>query len=83
MARMDWEKRRAAEQGLESARAEAASKPIGARSRSRHTALLAFVEKHGLACFKCGATKAEWAKTGISDRGPWAICTTCVSNGLR
>ena len=25
--------------------------------------------------------KAEWAKTGIAKRGPWAICVTCVASG--
>lgn len=41
-------------------------------------ALAKFVAAHDLSCFKCGAVKAEWAKTGISKRGPWAICRHCV-----
>jgi len=47
--------------------------------RTRQDALAAFVDQHDLSCFKCGATEAEWAKTGISKRGPWAICVTCVA----
>jgi hypothetical protein len=47
---------------------------------ARQTALAAFVEEHGIRCFKCGAEKAEWAKTGISSkRGAWAICVRCVT----
>lgn len=48
---------------------------------ARQAALAAFVAEHGLSCFKCGAESAEWAKTGISERGPWAICVPCVSSG--
>jgi hypothetical protein len=39
----------------------------------------AFVLKHDIGCFKCKKKKARWAKTGISKRGPWAICGNCVS----
>jgi hypothetical protein len=29
-----------------------------------------FVARHDLACFKCGTREGEWAKTGVSGRGP-------------
>jgi hypothetical protein len=36
----------------------------------------AFVDKHGLACFKCGGTVCEWA---AGDKGGrWVICMSCV-----
>ncbi len=44
----------------------------------RQAALQAFALKHTLVCFKCGQDGIVWAKTGISGRGPWAICTACV-----
>lgn len=40
--------------------------------------LAAFVTEHNIGCFDCGTTKAEWAKTGLSKRGPWAVCLSCV-----
>jgi hypothetical protein len=36
-------------------------------------ALATFVKEHDLHCFRCGAEKAEWAKTGVSKRGAWAV----------
>jgi hypothetical protein len=49
------------------------------RQWRRHEALQAFVDKHRLACFKCGqGGHRDWAKTGINKRGPWAICVGCV-----
>ena len=44
----------------------------------RQTAMVVFVAKHELACFKCGTREGEWAKTGVNARGPWAICANCV-----
>jgi hypothetical protein len=44
----------------------------------RQDAMLEFVARHDLACFKCGTYEGEWAKTGVSGRGPWAICVNCV-----
>ena len=39
----------------------------------------AWVTKHGLSCFRCGATVSEWAKGGVNERGrAWVICKTCV-----
>jgi hypothetical protein len=78
MSRLDWEKARDRDRGRATKQA-----PPGAgaakRRAARQDALAAFVEKHEIGCFKCGAAKAEWAKTGISKRGPWAICARCVS----
>jgi hypothetical protein len=45
----------------------------------RQQALADFVQQHDLTCFRCEAEKAEWAKTGISKRGPRAICVPCAS----
>jgi hypothetical protein len=45
----------------------------------RQTAMVEFVARHDLACFKCGTRVGEWAKTGVSARGgAWAICVNCV-----
>jgi len=44
----------------------------------RWMAMAEFVQHHDIGCFKCGATKANWAKTGISTRGPWAVCVDCL-----
>jgi hypothetical protein len=44
----------------------------------RQTAMAEYVARHDLACFKCGTREGEWAKTGVSGRGPWAICANCV-----
>lgn len=52
-------------------------------SARRQTVLDHFVQSHAIACFICGATKAQWAKTGISSKGPWAICSRCVGGDKR
>lgn len=81
MTRLDWEKAKERERAGE---AKASSRPGPSSAKRRATAEMArtaFVEKHGISCFKCGATKAEWAKTGISKRGAWAICVDCVQKG--
>jgi hypothetical protein len=38
----------------------------------------AFVDTHGLSCFKCGGTVCEWAAGGPRGSGYWVICSTCV-----
>ncbi len=78
MARLDWQKAQDRDRAHE---AKKLAPPAPASTRRRSTqqmARAAFVDKHGLSCFKCGADKAEWAKTGISERGAWAICVHCV-----
>jgi hypothetical protein len=51
-----------------------------ATNAERQRALQEFVWKHDLSCFKCGSRgPIEWAKTGISARGPWAICGPCAN----
>lgn len=80
VAKIDWEKARAASRARRDAAEAATVTPAEARRRgTRQAALAAFVEQHGLRCFKCGAGDAEWAKTGISKRGPWAICVPCAT----
>jgi hypothetical protein len=38
-----------------------------------------FVTRHGLSCFRCGATVAEWVAGGKNQWGKyWTICSTCV-----
>jgi hypothetical protein len=82
VARLDWQKAQERDRKREAKQA-AAQMPgrAGARRQAaRQAALTAFVQKHDIACFKCGAKTAEWAKTGIHPkRGPWAICVPCVS----
>ena len=46
-------------------------------------AMARFAASHNLGCFKCGSQTNPWAKTGISQRGPWAICKTCVVSKWR
>ena len=49
--------------------------------RARQAALVALVpgKTRTLVLQVRGAAEAEWAKTGISERGPWAICVGCAS----
>ena len=44
----------------------------------RQSAIVEYVAKHELACSKGGTREGEWAKTGRTRRGPWAICVDCV-----
>jgi hypothetical protein len=73
--RLDWEKANRQE------KTGGRRRPKGRRgkdARLRAKAMTAFTEKHNLACFKCGDRENVWAKTGVSARGPWAICIDCV-----
>jgi hypothetical protein len=80
MSRLDWEKAHERDRAREAAQAREGKRPsTDRRAALRQKALADFVEQHGLTCFKCGAAKAEWAKTGISKQGPWAICVPCAS----
>ncbi len=76
MAKLDWQKAREREAARNFG---AAGKPRPETNAKRQAALAEFVRKHELRCFKCGGEKAEWAKTGISKRRAWAICTQCVT----
>lgn len=49
----------------------------------RQLHLGAFVERHGIACFKCRSRLNDWAKTGITNGRPWAICQPCVQKKRR
>lgn len=75
--RLDWEKAKRNEKKR--------NRPNGSERRrkkmqaARQQALDKFVQEHMLTCFKCHAIHAEWAKTGFSKRGPWAICANCVN----
>jgi hypothetical protein len=70
VAKLDWSK----------AKPKPAPPPRDNRKSAmlRRTAMAEYVATHDLACFKCGAREAEWAKTGRTGRGPWAICVNCV-----
>jgi hypothetical protein len=72
MTKLNWEK--AKKRRRPGGRQRASTQTRALRER----ALSAFVAKHELQCFKCGSEKTEWAKTGSSKHGPWAICTKCV-----
>ena len=76
VAKLDWQKARQREAARD---VGAAGKPRPETNAKRQAALAEFVRRHGLRCFKCGGEKAEWAKTGVSKRGAWAICTECVT----
>jgi hypothetical protein len=81
LSRLDWDKARERDRVREAKQTAAPDQGGARRSAARQAALAEFVAKHEIACFKCGAEKAEWAKTGISRRGPWAICVECASHG--
>lgn len=70
MTKIDWEK----------AEPKPPQQPRDNRKAAMHRqdAMADYVVKHDLACFKCGTREAEWAKTGRSGRGPWAICVDCA-----
>jgi hypothetical protein len=70
VTKLNWEK----------AKPKQAPKPPDNRKSAmlREEAMAEYVAKHDLVCFKCGTREAEWAKTGRSGRGPWAICVNCV-----
>jgi hypothetical protein len=77
MTRLDWEK----------AELKKRRRPTGSQRKRqsadiRRQALDAFTAKHDLRCFKCGGD-TNWAKTGISARGPWAVCVVCVIDHKR
>jgi hypothetical protein len=76
VTRFDWDKaKRASGEPRE-------KKPNTRRQQMlRQTAMADYVAKHELACFKCSRTEGEWAKTGLSSRGPWVICLDCVRSG--
>jgi len=38
----------------------------------------AFVDLHGLKCFKCGGTHCEWVAGGKRNGGFWVLCQPCV-----
>jgi len=78
----DWERANKRDrQRIETLRTE--SRKIRERRRttlaSRQESISDFVHRHQLKCFVCGAEQAQWAKSGISKRGPWAICAACVA----
>jgi hypothetical protein len=80
--RLNWDKaKRRDRQRVEKLRAS--SKKARARQRQgdslRQATIQAFVEKHSIECFNCGAVEARWAKNGISKRGAWVICVPCVA----
>jgi hypothetical protein len=74
LARLEWEKANRRERRRRQSGDQRAQK----KGTVRQQVIADFVESHGIGCFKCGAPKAEWAKSGISKRGPWAICVPCV-----
>jgi hypothetical protein len=82
----NWEKaKRSDRQRITKLRAS--SKKAKARQRQsdslRQLALQAFVDKHSIECFACGATAGRWAKNGINKRGAWIICVPCVARHRR
>lgn len=51
------------------------------RAHKRQQTIQTFVRKHTLTCFVCGeGGPIEWAKSGVSKRGPWALCARCAAN---
>jgi hypothetical protein len=79
LSRLNWDKARERDRAREAKQTVVPDQGSTRRSAAKQVALAAFVAEHEIACFKCRAEKAEWAKTGISKRGPWAICAECAS----
>jgi len=52
-----------------------------AAKTERQLRLKAFVQDHGITCFKCNLATGDWAKTGVTNGRPWAICLSCVKRG--
>jgi len=75
MTRLDWEKvRRESKVG-----GRRRPRGVPAKRVDKQIEMAMFVKQHELACFKCKRNDIfEWAKTGFSKRGPWAICGQCV-----
>ena len=75
--RLDWEKAKRQERR----RAKGKTRKSKRSDHDRQQAMHLFVFRHQLACFKCGESIkiVEWAKTGFSKRGPWAVCSSCVT----
>jgi hypothetical protein len=76
---LDWEgakKRDALAKYPSAAKAEKGKK----RAHRRQQAMQKFAAVRALACFVCGGSgpTVEWAKTGVSKRGPWALCADCA-----
>lgn len=79
MTRLDWEKANRKERVRPGKSKRAAKRgDRAAQERIRQGVMMAFVAHHQLHCFKCGAGHGPWGKTGLSKRGPWAICGNCV-----
>jgi hypothetical protein len=74
MAKLEWEKANRQDKvgGRRRPKGKAKSR------RSRKVALNKFVAKHHPMCFKCGTAAGQWAKTGVSKKGPWVICVPCI-----
>jgi hypothetical protein len=79
MARLDWEKADRQERSPKKRKRPGLSKRANARAQG---ARAEFVAKRDIECFVCGVKSAEWGKTGINKRGPWAICLPCVKSRL-
>ncbi len=76
MARLDWEKARQREKHRAGPPGNKRSKK---RQQIREDALVDFAASHHLRCFACNTDSTQWAKSGISKRGPWIICVPCVN----
>lgn len=55
------------------------------RGKHRTDVMAKWAAERELACFVCGEQRPAggWAKTGVSARGPWAICVNCVREGRK
>jgi hypothetical protein len=82
MAKLDWEKAKRQE-AVGGRKRPKGNRQARQAEHVRQMALVEFVTKHDLSCFKCGDQLNKWAKTGVSRRGPWAICVDCVVTSKR
>jgi len=79
VTRLEWERARERDSAHDARQANPACSATTRRLAKPKPPSPRFVKEHGLRCSKCGIEKAEWAKTGISQRGAWAICVACAS----
>jgi hypothetical protein len=75
VTKINWDKDRRKHMKTEPSRGQS-------KDSQRQQQLRRFVKEHDLACFACGThSPIEWAKTGTTQVGPWAVCVACVKTG--
>lgn len=80
MTKLDWEKAKRRDLAPKKRRYP---RRYPTKGPCRALVLNSFVKKHHLVCFVCDTDPGVWGKTGISARGPWAICLACAEQSKK